>query len=73
MDCFTKQDVETINNHIKRCLNISLIGNCKLEQQRDIIILLREWLKMRKKKKKPDKAISGEDTEETGQNNKGIL
>lgn len=26
-----------------------------------------------KKKKKPDKAISGEDTEETGQNNKGIL
>ena len=26
-----------------------------------------------KKKKKPHKAISGEDTEETGQNNKGIL
>lgn len=32
VDCFTKQDVQAINNHIKRCLNISLLGNCKLEQ-----------------------------------------
>ena len=32
IDCFTKQDVQTINNHMKKCLNMSLLGNCKLEQ-----------------------------------------
>ena len=35
LECFTKEDIQIVNKHMKRCLTSNALGNCKLKQQCD--------------------------------------